>query len=284
MINLAGLMTSPSENRTYGIIDSLKDLYRATKSNPLSVLVIVVLTYITSAAIMMLIGLLVAIPLLVSIMYGSFNIAALAVSSFVALAVFYFFYVLAMSLMLSGVAHSLSPKRPNPLLTIKKTFASLPRTTIYFLTLWLVALAPFAAMYVITLAASSIFSSAPSAVNLLLFLIPLLSLAAIIWVYIALIRFAMVPLIAILNPKIKLKQSFAKSRQLLANGGQWFIFKGALILFGIAVAIILLTDPKYDNTLPEAVVYVAIFVLLILMFLAQGCLTMLYLKKSKPAK
>lgn len=273
----------PKETIKYGIIDSLQDLYGAVKNNPVSVSLIVLITYITSVIFLIIVGLLVSIPLIASIMTGSLDLSGLAILSVAALAIYFFSYALVMSYTLSGVANSLSPERPKLLLTVKKTFSSLLRTTIYFLSMWLVAHAPLFLLWLVLLVTSSIFSSALTDSNVLLFIVPPLIVASL-WVYIALLRFAMVPFIAIFDPKIKLKQSFAKSKQLLANGGQWFVFKGTLITVALLIVITLLTTSDNGDPISEAALYIGALALLFIWFLAQGCLTMLYFEKSKSVK
>lgn len=273
----------PKETIKYGIIDSLQDLYGAVKNNPVSVSLIVLITYITSVIFLIIVGLLVSIPLIASIMTGSLDLSGLAILSVAALAIYFFSYALVMSYTLSGVANSLSPERPKLLLTVKKTFSSLLRTTIYFLSMWLVAHAPLFLLWLVLLVTSSIFSSALTDSNVLLFIVPPLIVASL-WIYIALLRFAMVPFIAIFDPKIKLKQSFAKSKQLLANGGQWFVFKGTLITVALLIVITLLTTSDNGDPISEAALYIGALALLFIWFLAQGCLTMLYFEKSKSVK
>jgi hypothetical protein len=57
-------------------------------------------------------------------------------------------------------------------------------------------------------------------------------LAAVIWIYVAMLRYLLAPYIAIFEPEVALSGVMSRSRKLMKNGGQWFILKevGAILL------------------------------------------------------
>lgn len=64
-----------------------------------------------------------------------------------------------------------------------------------------------------------------------MFLLPLMVLASIVWMVIALLRYGLAPLVAIFEPKVSVKETLARSKKLLTKSGQWFLAKTILLAF-----------------------------------------------------
>ena len=114
--------------------------------------------------------------------------------------------------------------------------------------------------------------------NVVMF-IPFLMIAAIIAMYILYVRFALVPYVAMFEPKLALTKTFARSRELLQDGGQWFLVKGFLALFAIAILFGIVSGSSAQNPSVADMVLSNIFAVL-LTLLMQGALIMLYRNRA----
>lgn len=108
----------------------------------------------------------------------------------------------------------------------------------------------------------------------------LLVIAAMIVFYILLFRFMLAPYVALFEPQTPVLKTLSRSRQLMVGGGQWFVFKGTLLMIGLFVVIALITgsDPQdsasvgsiLSNLLTSAISLVA-----------SSCLVLLYRNRKQ---
>ncbi len=105
--------------------------------------------------------------------------------------------------------------------------------------------------------------------------VPLTYLAAMVWVVVTVVRFALAPYVALFEPEVRVAKTLGRSKQLLMRGGQLFLVKGLLLVFLISFAISAATHTPYDklanNTDP-----VLDAIALILWLGMHGVLVMLY--------
>lgn len=80
----------------------------------------------------------------------------------------------------------------------------------------------------------------------------LIVIAGTVWAVIALLRYCLAPIVAIFEPKIPVKQTFARSKHLMEKGGQWFVVKLALLALLITIVLSMFTPEKnyqgYENS------------------------------------
>lgn len=117
---------------------------------------------------------------------------------------------------------------------LKTGFARIKHLWKVYLMVFLVTLGPLLATVFLGLAAN--FAGGP-AKNLLNIIAILGGIFSFIWIIVALLRYSLASIVAVLEPDLGARQTLARSKMLLNHGGQWFIVKGALLL--IAVSIIL---------------------------------------------
>ncbi len=111
--------------------------------------------------------------------------------------------------------------------TLKAALSSFMRVFLASAVMLLIVLGPLLAL--ILLAGGLVYMKAST---VLAFLLPI---AGIIWVYIALLRFALVPYVALFEPSVQIFQTLGRSTHLLEKGGQWFIVKGVFLLILVAI-------------------------------------------------
>lgn len=78
----------------------------------------------------------------------------------------------------------------------------------------------------------------------------LISLTGIVWAIIALLRYCLAPIVAIFEPKLTVWQTFARSKQLMQNGGQWLVFKASALYLAILIIFSILfpsSDQSYQG-------------------------------------
>ncbi len=103
----------------------------------------------------------------------------------------------------------------------------------------------------------------------------ILMLVSLVWAYIALIRFALAPYIALFEPEIPVTKTLARSKRLLIKGGQWFLVKGILLLIACSVVVALTTGQDILE-LTDSSTIVGNLLYVIVSILANGSLVMLY--------
>lgn len=118
-------------------------------------------------------------------------------------------------------------------------------------------------------------ASGEGAGNSVFFLMPLAVLLSIGWVTVTLLRFALVPYVALFEPDVPLLKTLGRSNHLLRKGGQWFLVKGFLLVFLVVLVLSAVTGqniPEVANS-NNVVSTIAIFVI---SALVNGALVMLY--------
>ncbi len=109
---------------------------------------------------------------------------------------------------------------------------------------------------------------------LLLMIVLLMGLVGSAWMIIAVVRYALVPLVAVFE-NIPLPQTLARSNFLLSHGGKWFIFKGFLLFILIALVLSAVTGQNLENA-SNSTNPVLVVLLLLSAIMANGGLIMLY--------
>jgi len=105
--------------------------------------------------------------------------------------------------------------------------------------------------------------------------VPVLILIAIAWEYIAIIRYALTPYVALFEPEIPVTKTLGRSKYLLQFGGQWFLVKGFLLLIGLCIILALITHRSlYQLTNSNSAFIDIVFILVSIII--NAVLVMLY--------
>jgi hypothetical protein len=141
-----------------------------------------------------------------------------------------------------------------------------------FLTVFIVLMAAFASL-------SGNFN--PGA---LVALSSLMMLVSFIWILIASLRLALVQQVAVFEPHLTLRQSLRRSSYLLSTGGfvnngQWFLLKGCLLLVGVNIILSLFTHASLRELQNTNNIFLNLAILIVT-FVAQGVLAMLYFNRA----
>jgi hypothetical protein len=154
---------------------------------------------------------------------------------------------------------------------ISTSFSKLPRVLVASLLFGLVTFWPL-----LLLVAAPLLLLASSHTGSGVFLaIPILALFAIAWVYIALIRFALTPFVALFEQDVPVLKTLGRSKHLLQKGGQWFLLKGLLLLILIAIIAAIATGTTVQKLNQSDNLGLNIFMVVVDMF-ANSVLVMLY--------
>jgi uncharacterized membrane protein len=108
--------------------------------------------------------------------------------------------------------------------------------------------------------------------RMLYYLLPLIT---IIWTIIAMLRYSLAAYIALFEPELPLFAILSRSNQLLKGGGQWFVVKGVLLIFLVAIIMSIVTRQSLSELTASSNLGV-VLVFLIMSLLANGSMLMLY--------
>lgn len=263
--------------KKYGIFLSLQEMLGAAQRNPLTFTVVLLVSYVLSAIVVMLTSYAMA-----SLLLGQFGLLFASLGRIitvlvVGLVVYTLIYAVVYAFTTSSAALSLSPERNRIGTLLKRALAVTPRIIKVNALVAVIAFWPLAMVLFLELILLSNLRFNNTSIAFLS--APILVLGAGIWVLIAHLRFALAPHVALFEPDVPVRQTLKRSQALLKKGGQWFIFKGFLlllavfILLGIATKSSLRELDKTDN-------WTINIIFIVLSILIEGALTMLYLNRA----
>lgn len=184
------------------------------------------------------------------------------------------------------ISFSLSPEKPSLGAVLHKAFSSLGRLILVNILLCVVIGLPFIVTTIASLA--SAFTAASSAFNgdggnsaASLVIIPLLMIASLVWLVIAALRFALAPYVALFEPNVGVVKTLGRSRHLLEKGGQWFIFKGFLLLMLVFIILSIVTGESSVSRLNSSQDLSTNISTIIISLFVEGVLVMLYFNRAK---
>lgn len=100
-------------------------------------------------------------------------------------------------------------------------------------------------------------------------------IASFVWILFCVLRYGLMPYVAVFEPKVPITQTMARSRALLAGGGGWFLTKSLLLLLlTMNVASILSGADTINPSAASNTISTILSVLVLLIWV--GMLTMLY--------
>ncbi len=107
-------------------------------------------------------------------------------------------------------------------------------------------------------------------------LVVVTSIAGVAWAIVAMLRFALAPYVALFEPEIPIVKTLSRSQHLLIKGGQWFIFKGYLLLLLVTVALVLMSGASSFEEFEQNGSIAGSIGSLLLINIATGVMAMLY--------
>ncbi len=265
----------PSSQK-YGIFQSLQEMLGAVRGNPVTFIVALVVSYVAAGVALTLTFLAMASLLLghFGLLFASF--AKIITVLVVGLGIYTLLYALVYAFTVSSMAFSLEGTRNGPKSVLKRALLITPRIVkvnawVAIIAYWPIAVAVFLPLLFLS-------GSRPGDASLALLTL-LLVIGAVIWAIIAHLRYALAPYVALFETDVPVKQTLQRSQELLKNGGQWFIFKGFLLLLGVFILLAIITKSNV-NQLENTDSLAINIILVVLSILIEGAMVMLYFNRS----
>lgn len=261
----------------YTVFGAVRDVFAAARNNMgnflLSLVISLAISLITLFLIILLTGGLVGVSI-ISVISRGFTTGIL--TALVGVYLLYIaWYILTNAFTLASTSWALyvgAEGRPSSLATIlSRSFARIGWVVLANLLLAIIVIFP----YVLVFLAIAGLMLIKVNVLFLLFIIPIVYIG---WIYFVFTRFALIPFVALFEPDVPLLKTPVRSRQLLKNGGAWFLVKGFLLLIVVAILLLLLTDAVAPKPGIVSVIFSNLIAAL-LPIMANGVLVMLYRNK-----
>lgn len=270
--------SQPAELSNYGVFKAIGDAVKAINNNLLAVIAALVVTVILSAAVVLL-----SVLLLAGVVsaQNQLNVSpqAFITSMIIGIVLYIVVSALVSAFYTNFVALAINEGAEGKTSNLKEVFSrslrSVVRVTLASLLVGAVIAGPIVAVgLLLALLALSGGNGTGSTVALIT-LIPLL---AFIWVIIAVLRYALTPLIALFEKDVPLTKTLGRSKHLLQHGGQWFLVKGFFLLFVVSIILSSLTgDSLQDLGQQTGSTNVLFNILAVLLgLIVNGVMVMLY--------
>ena len=173
-----------------------------------------------------------------------------------------------------AVADGAEGRKTSFFTTLVKAFKVVPRILGANLLVFAVSIAPIILLTALAFALGG--AGGGALMNIILILGGLGSMA---WILIAMLRYALAPYVALFEPDVPVTQTLKRSKALLIGGGQWFIVKGILLIFLVAIILGAFTG-KPVTEVESSSNPIVIIILILLNVLVEGALVMLYLNRK----
>lgn len=277
------LQTNSQAPSKYNVFRAIGDALSAIRNNAVTYSLSVIISYIAAAVILGIVFLVIGI-LLPSESGMLTSASNMLPRLFVSMVVYTIFYPASSGIVLAITSLALyagSQGRKNSLANVfSMSFTIIGRVILAEL-LFIVVVFWLPALMVILPAIhmiSSTISGATASISSLVLLL-IATLVAIVWAYITLVRFALVPFVALFEPNVPITKTLGRSKHLLMKGGQWFLVKGFLLLAAITIVLNILT-PENSSAGADVMNVVGSVIIIIVSILANGVLVMLYLNRK----
>ncbi|MDQ3094327.1 MAG: hypothetical protein M3Q70_04105 [bacterium] len=270
------LNSEPYAPEKYKVFRALSDALKAIKKNARAFFLSIVISYLIAF-----IFLAVITFVFVMAFYGEFNLLFASTSKMLSVLVGFLllytaWYALAGAYILATTSLTLYDGRENRKSSISTILSSsFSRLGRVFLANLLFSIVVFWPLVLIIFLPIIFLSSGLGGNNSSLILLPVLMLVAVIWVYVALVRFALVPLVALFEPNTPIFKTLGRSKQLLTKGGQWFLVKGFLLLILVLIILGVITGSNLQELSDSKNIAVNIF-LIVLSIFVNAAIVMLY--------
>lgn len=272
--------SQPSSNVTapqkYRVFKAIADTFGAIKNNAATFALAVIISYAIAAISLFLISLLIG-----KLLYGEFGLLFASTSKlltvlFGSLILYTVWYAFVDAFVLAATSLAIydgSEKHKSSIgTTIVQSFARVRRVIAANV---LFALVSFWPIVLIIFLPIIFLTSGHTGGSSSLILIPILMLVAVVWAYIALIRFALAPYVALFEPDVPITKVLGRSKYLLMKGGQWFLVKGFFLLLLVVIVLAIATGKNLPELENSSNIGINLF-LIIASILVNGALVMLY--------
>ncbi|MFZ1483595.1 MAG: hypothetical protein WAS36_01120 [Candidatus Saccharimonadales bacterium] len=229
----------------YKLFRAVGDVVRTLKYGFWRFLGTVVIAYLITAIVYAVVGFGLTAVLLSSLTTGTTFLLFLFIGSIVGTALYAFSWALLVSSASYGLLNSARRGNDTLLTLVKQTLQSVLRVTLATLLFGLVVVGPIILVYMLIFASlfsSGVTSSPAGTVGALV--IPLL---VFVWVLIALLRYSLVPYVALFETEVPIAKTLKRSKHLLLHGGQWFLFKEGLLVFLLVCIGVLATGQNLSD-------------------------------------
>ncbi|MDB5185985.1 MAG: hypothetical protein JWL85_508 [Candidatus Saccharibacteria bacterium] len=260
----------------YRIFRAVGDTYKAIRNNAVTFVLSVTASYVVASITLALVTL-----FTMKVLYGDFGLRfattpkliTVIIGSLIVYTLWYaFVYTFVMNTLSTTLYDGADNRKNSVKATLSKSLRSVGRVAAANTLFALVCLWPFTLMVVVPLA---ILTAGSAASNSLFLILPILMIAAMAWGYIAFVRYALAPYVALFEPDVPIIKTLGRSKHLLTKGGQWFLLKGMLLLFTILIVLAIATGSDVRSVLNTGNIVLNIF-LTIVSITAQGAMVMLY--------
>jgi hypothetical protein len=273
---------APGANNTnshkYTVTQSLKDFTEAAKQNFSTFLLSLIISWFLSILLFLIVGFAFLSSLTRSnqFAFGGFGFGTSIISIIMGFIILIILYALVYAFTLSCIAFSLAPEKYDLSTTLSKAASVTLRVAGTNALTAIVAIWPFIIVAMLPLLA--VRSSGGALLSLLTII---LGLAAIVWIFIAMLRYSLASLVAAFEPSVPVTQTLNRSKELLKNGGQWFLLKGFVLVIAIVIIVGVLTggntvaySSSSSNSLTQNIIMAVVSIFI------EGALVMLYFNRA----
>lgn len=261
------------ESQKYGVFKAIKDTFKAINQNILAVVAAVVIALLLGFSVILLAAAVIAFS--VSKTGFSFSPQAMIIGIIIGAIVYVVASALISAFYTNFVALAINDgadrKKSDIAALFKKSLSSIVRVTIASLLLGLLIIAPF--MIVIILIYMLVGANGGAAA---LGLLTVAYLVVSVWAFIALLRYSLVPIVALFERDIAITKTFSRSKHLLQKGGQWFLVKGFFLLLVMLILLSLFDGDKTTRGLEGSDNTLMNIVIIIVGIVVSGVMVMLY--------
>lgn len=266
----------PNAPKKYRVFRAIGDTFHAIKNNAGAFFLSVILSYAVAVIFLFAISFVINKAL-----YGEFGLLFASTSKLLtvllgSLVLYTVWYALAGAFILATTSLALydgSENRKSSLSTIlSNSFSRLGRVVLadvlfFLVTFWPIILIIFLPIILLT---NGVGESNYSSI-----LLPILILVALIWNYVASVRFALAPYVALFELDVPVTKTLGRSKHLLVKGGQWFLVKGFLFLLLVLILLAIASGQNLPELMNSNNIVISIF-LIIISIVVDGALVMLY--------
>ena len=239
----------------YKVFQAVGDTFRAVQNNVAGLLGGVGLTLLLLIPSVVLVGLAVSafvMPHLFRSLDGFTSLIVYLVAATVVLSLVYcLISAVFFTVVVHGISDSVAGWHSSPFGLLKQGLKQLGRLVLVILQLFLRTIGPY---LLVTVGGLLFFRATGTDGPATAILTILLSLASMVWILIATLRYALAPVIAVLEPGLPVSATFSRSYHLLKGGGQWFLVKGTALLLLADIPLYVLYRSNSSNSWPVVVV------------------------------
>lgn len=265
------------DHKKYGVIQAVKDFLHAANRKPGRFAAVVAISYIVAGAALVVTMLAIG-GLFFSRLGSSFSGSFWAVIGIIiAMLAYLLIYAFVYAFTISSIAICLASASGDFQMILKKAWKHTPRVLQTNIRVGVIAYWPMAAAFLFSLIAIGGTFNGASAIWLIL--LPIMFIATFVWAIIASLRYALAAQITIFEPHVPIEKTLSRSEELLKNGGQWFLFKGILLVFGALILTGVSTGNSLDQ-LRSSDDWLSNTIMILLSIVIEGVLVILYFNRT----